>query len=150
MKRDEYKCLYDQSKFSTCDMKKSMFIECNSENCSQSECNNNFIRRIGKFELIKMQQGSQGMGVRLGNNIVNAHTYIGEYTGHVKPRKVILKDSCYSAKLSRDHVVDAEHFHNILKYINHSCDPSARLEVWYSEGNFSLLSYSRRSTNDSI
>ena len=137
MRRDEYKRFYEKFEFSTCDIKKTMFIECNSVYCDRSECNNIFISSIGKFELIVMQQGSQGMGVRLGRqSLVSAHTYIGEYTGHVKPRRKISKDSSFSAKISRDHVVDAGLFDNILKYMNHSCDPSARLEVWYSKGIF--------------
>jgi SET domain-containing protein len=137
MRRDEYKCFYENHKFNTCDMKKTKFIECNSENCDKLKCSNNFISRIGKYELNVMQQDSQGKGVRLGRqNIMSAHTYIGEYTGHVKPKRAISNDSSYSAKISRDHVVDAGLFDNILKFINHSCNPNARLEVWYSEGNF--------------
>jgi hypothetical protein len=87
------------------------------------------------LKLIITKQGSQGMGVKLGqNDRIDENIFIGEYTGQVRSRSAVEKNSSYSAKLSKNHVVDAKDSTNILKYLNHSCFPTARLEVWLSEG----------------
>jgi hypothetical protein len=99
------------------------------------KCQNKFISGRGNFKLIITKQGSQGMGVKLGqNDRIDENIFIGEYTGQVRSRSAVEKNSSYSAKLSKNHVVDAKDSTNILKYLNHSCFPNARLEVWLSEG----------------
>jgi hypothetical protein len=99
------------------------------------KCQNKFISGRGNFKLIITKQGSQGMGVKLSqNDRIDENIFIGEYTGQVRSRSAVEKNSSYSAKLSKNHVVDAKDSTNILKYLNHSCFPNARLEVWLSEG----------------
>ena len=119
----------------TCTTRKANFIECDSLNCKNMKCQNKFISGRGNYKLIITKQGSQGMGVKLGqNDRIDENIFIGEYTGQVRSRSAVEKNSSYSAKLSKNHVVDAKDSTKILKYLNHSCFPNARLEVWLSEG----------------
>ena len=64
----------------TCTTRKANFIECDSLNCKNMKCQNKFISGRGNYKLIITKQGSQGMGVKLGqNDRIDENIFIGEY-----------------------------------------------------------------------
>ena len=76
--------------------------------------------------------------------------FVGEYSGFVisefaaqNQRSDYLKDKSigyYTMSLGENNLqqtplyVDARDFDSPLKYVNHSCDPNCRIEIWTVEG----------------
>ncbi|CAK4701502.1 unnamed protein product [Aphanomyces euteiches] len=71
-------------------------------------------------------------------------TFVVEYVGEViddieyeSRLSAMIKDgatSFYFMELSSKRFVDATKFGNLARFINHSCDPNARFEVWNKDG----------------
>jgi hypothetical protein len=148
-----------------CEENEHMKYECDGNNCKlgharpafSKPCYNRFLDGKGCYEILKYEQGSLSIGVRLGQiNIDRAHAYVGEYTGDIKTvewagrqesNKVSYvaqfakkaKNGCIVDGSSKGFVIDATNTSNILKFINHSCSPNLYFELWNSSGGVPRL-----------
>ncbi len=114
-------------------------IECNSSCTCSSKCRNRVSQNALNQPLTLADTGSKGIGVVSSIDLLKG-SYIGEYVGEVisttlaKERLTSLSstDKCYiiqyNEHLSNGTVmitnIDATFKGNIMRYINHSCEPN--------------------------
>jgi hypothetical protein len=121
-----------------CHVNAAMSIECNDEICilGPTECCNRFLTGKAPYELKVVETGKTGRGVMLGRTRISRKgIYIGEYTGVVKihdNRELDTEHPNYKAQLGDKLMIDAVDSKNVLKYLNHSCNPNSGLETWYT------------------
>lgn len=80
---------------------------------------------------------SRGWGLFAGSRI-QPNKFIIEYVGealderqfHVRMKAENKENDYYYVKVDRNLYIDAQHFGNISRFINHSCEPNSRLEKW--------------------
>lgn len=83
---------------------------------------------------------SRGWGLFAGSRI-QPNKFIIEYVGealderqfHVRMKAENKENDYYNVKVDRNLYIDAQHFGNISRFINHSCEPNSRLEKWRAD-----------------
>lgn len=113
---------------------------CDDSICKMGiNCRNRFTSSIGAYELLVRNEGRLGFGLMLGSKrIKKENEYLGEYTGQIRSNCYNLNGSppIYTMRLSRRYIVEAKDSSHVLKFINHSCNPNTKSEVWFSYGKF--------------
>ncbi len=117
----------------------SPVMECNSNCTCGIECSNRLSQRPGpSINLTPFHTNKKGIGVKCETKLCSG-TYLGEYLGEIISASEACvrlaggKDnSCYILQY-REHLgngrvmttnVDATHKGNVMRFINHSCDPN--------------------------
>lgn len=121
-------------------LNRATYIECDVNECPcGNSCTNNRIQR-GIFPRIeKFDSGDKGWGVRSVDKI-QKESLIVEYVGEVRTvDRIRDKDNVYILQLSSSHVIDAQSNGNIARFVNHSCEPNARMDRWYVNGRIRMV-----------
>ena len=124
---------------SVCYENKSMNFFCDDAICNMGSKCENRLTSVGKYELVVQNEKHLGVGLMLGGiKIEKENEYIGEYTGRIRSNNYNLQGSppFYTMRRSKRYMVEAKDSSNVLKFINHSCNPNTKSEIWYSEGKF--------------
>jgi len=124
---------------SSCNEYKSMNFFCDDSICNMGSKCENRLTSVGQYELVVQNEKHLGVGLMLGSKrIEKENQYIGEYTGRIRSNNYNLQGSppFYTMRLSKRYIVEAKDSSNVLKFINHSCNPNTKSEIWYSEGKF--------------
>jgi hypothetical protein len=151
---ENYKKVAGDADASNCNLNYNNNVECN-EKCGATNCTNNVVRRsriinktIPIISLLKqmgkcyVQEVSEklGIGVFSSEKISNNETiieFVGELMTVAKLQEYVQKslsenddEQLYCHHLDENHWIDAEYLGNISRYINHSCNPNAKLKYW--------------------
>jgi hypothetical protein len=91
--------------------------------------------------MMVLEEENLGQGLMLGRFGIAEGTFIGEYTGKIRSNNFNLKarPPIYMYRLTKRYIIDAKDSPNVLKFINHSCDPNLRTEKWYYKGKQVLV-----------
>ena len=103
-----------------------------------NKCENR-LTPVGNYELVVQNEMHLGIGLMLGSiGIEKENEYIGEYTGRIRSNNYNLQGTppFYTMRISKRYMVEAKNSSNVLKFINHSCNPNTKSEIWYSEGKY--------------
>ena len=112
--------------------------ECTSANCSVGQilCKNRDIqKRKWKATVVKKTE-KKGMGLFAGECISESNyiiDYVGEIIGEQECYKRLNNDSSnkmYMLAMNHDHIIDASNKGNKARFINHSCNPNAKVVKW--------------------
>ena len=89
-----------------------------------------------------------GYGVQLDED-VSAGTFIIEYTGElISPERMKIRSSKFLMNVVtwlHDLYIDASHFGNIARFINHSCNPNCRVKMCIHYGLPTACLFSKHS-----
>ncbi|CAJ0586365.1 unnamed protein product, partial [Mesorhabditis spiculigera] len=124
--------------------------QCTSD-CCPDGCDQRVLTEDGPpIPLILFHEGAKGYGVRTPFDIPK-NAYVGEYVGEVLTSEEAdhpSRRTIYQHNLTGTHevlgkgplVIDSQHFGNITRFINHSCDPnvSTRPVIWSHHGNYNV------------
>lgn len=139
---DEYYSCPCKKDSSTCDDRNCpnvcSKIECSPKLCSTKCQNQNFRKGLRRPFYTKMTK-EKGYGLFAGEDI-EKNQFMIEYIGEVINEKQFQKrqneaikngETCfYHVKLGKKSYIDSRYFGNLSRFINHSCDPNSRLEMW--------------------
>uniref|UniRef100_A0A1I7T1H2 SET domain-containing protein n=2 Tax=Caenorhabditis tropicalis TaxID=1561998 RepID=A0A1I7T1H2_9PELO len=112
---------------------RALSIECSKECGCSSKCPRRQTQRGQKTPLIVFYEGKKGFGLRAGGRIRKGQ-FIGEYTGVIK-KAGEGDDTSYEACLGgidENLVICSKEYGNAMRFMSHSCDPSARFVVVHS------------------
>ncbi|CAF1232097.1 unnamed protein product [Adineta ricciae] len=124
--------------------KSSPIFECNSEcKCSLEACHNRVSQQEDQSNNVTIISASnKGYGVIVNKHIPRSGTYIGEYVGevlseHEAHRRIELTKTFehnYLLLYNEHHLqtitktfIDARHYGNWTRFVNHSCDPNLHI-----------------------
>ena len=124
---------------SICSENKAVNFFCDDSICNMGNKCENRLTPVGNYELVVQNEMHLGIGLMLGSiGIGKENEYIGEYTGQIRSNNYNLQGTApfYTMRLSKRYMVEAKDSSNVLKFINHSCNPNTKSEIWYSEGKY--------------
>jgi histone-lysine N-methyltransferase SETD2 len=124
---------------SICSENKALNFFCDDSICNMGNKCESRLTPVGNYELVVQNEMHLGIGLMLGSiGIEKENEYIGEYTGRIRSNNYNLKGTppLYTMRLSKRYMVEAKDSSNVLKFINHSCNPNTKSEIWYSEGKY--------------
>lgn len=111
----------------------SMDIECNKRCQAGNSCTNQNFRKQNNIKLKPFQTPDRGIGL-MSVEDVRDETFIAEYLGELinnreatrrRNQKLKANDkNSYLMRLEADQYLDAEHCGNLLRFLNHSCNPN--------------------------
>ncbi|EGZ27326.1 hypothetical protein PHYSODRAFT_468174, partial [Phytophthora sojae] len=116
-------------------------VECSGERCKLGGSGSN--RAWAMFEscparLEVRETNRVGNGVYSMENIASGGVvceYLGEVISRVEMRRRAAEGTLkYVMAYGADKFIDAEHFGNVARFCNHSCEPNCRAEEWTVEG----------------
>lgn len=123
-------------------MNYNTFYECNPEICpAKQNCQNRQFLNKNDFELEIRKTNDRGYGLFSLEPIVKG-TLLIEYIGEVINKQMLderLEDfedetNHYIFSLKDNLYIDARLKGNEARYINHSCQPNTRTDIWYVKG----------------
>lgn len=135
-------------------LNRTTYAECTARNCRAIGCTNRSIQR-GMLEALEVFDTgtSKGMGLRCENRIGKG-SFIAEYVGEVfdkdsqegreRWRKNLEDKIFYMMKMYGEMYVDASRYGNLSRFINHSCEPNATVEVWEVDYKFKMAVFACR------
>ena len=127
------RCCFDDS----CE-NHAMFTECLIGFCSKQSCSNQRFQRKQWVEVVVFDAGVKGYGLKTVGAVAK-NTLLVEYCGEVintaeQKRRMIeyakASRHFYLMALSKGEFVDATLMGSVARFINHSCAPNCRVEVW--------------------
>lgn len=120
-------------------------FECESNVCPcGNQCTNNRIQRRDFPNIEKFNAGEKGWGVR-SLEMIKKESLIAEYLGEVRLIDQSKdKNNVYCLKLNSNYIIDAQTKGNITRFVNHSCQPNARMETWCVNGLYRMVLTSKR------
>lgn len=111
----------------------SMNIECDKYCPAGDLCANQNLRKKNNIKLKTFQTPDRGVGLMSLEDVPD-ETFIAEYLGELindrevkRRRKKKLnanEKNSYMMRVDGEHYLDAEHFGNLLRFLNHSCKPN--------------------------
>jgi hypothetical protein len=110
-------------------------IECKADQCSKG-CQNRRVQRMQAIKLDLSETEGKDLGLFLGESVKKGQ-FIVEYVGEVIGVKSLVKrlaevsgdaSQLYVMKLTKDRFIDATSRGGLGRFINHSCEPNAKLE----------------------
>lgn len=130
-----------------------MSIECNKDCKLGPLCGN---QRIQNFENAKCTifiTEKKGYGL-FASTIIPAGTFIMEFVGEVVSMAEFKKRSreyaknktrhCYVMTSSGNRLIDATKKGNLMRFVNHSCDPNAETQKWTVNGECRIGVFSKK------
>jgi hypothetical protein len=139
---ESYRTVPKEVSANNCNLNYQNDVECHKV-CGAAKCTNNFVRQFRKDQptkcFVRIVSEKLGVGVFSSEKIGNNETII-EFNGEVFPFPVVQTnvqkalrakdDYLYSHQLDENHWIDADYDGNISRFINHSCNPNAKLKYW--------------------
>jgi len=120
-------------------LNRAMYVECNSKCPNGPECQNQRLRRHEFAKTKVAKTSSKGFGLQLCQGVKEGDLVI-EYCGEViSPEECARRleenasqgrSDFYMFKISNDYVLDAGPMGSNARFINHSCDPNCRTQLW--------------------
>jgi len=108
----------------------AMNVECSPMCKGGAKCGNQRIQRGNTFEFVQLfDAGDKGMGLKV-TKCFKAHEFIIQYIGTVSDSSVGVVNTYKVHLKEKGLVVDASTKGNFARFINHSCDPNCKMEVW--------------------
>eukprot|EP00903_Cladosiphon_okamuranus_P016857 g15545.t1 len=114
--------------------------ECRKDSCHPG-CRNQRIQKRENAKVEVFEAAGKGMGLKLLEPVSKGQ-FIAEYVGEIITRKELNKRMISSAgtrklymmQLGDNTYLDAKRKGGIARFVNHSCDPTCRLEQWTAMG----------------
>eukprot|EP00752_Nemacystus_decipiens_P004070 g3725.t1 len=114
--------------------------ECRKDRCHPG-CRNQRIQKRENAKVEVFEAAGKGMGLKLLEPVSKGQ-FIAEYVGEIITRKELNKRMISSAgtrklymmQLGDNTYLDAKRKGGIARFVNHSCDPTCRLEQWTAKG----------------
>ncbi|CAM9318137.1 unnamed protein product, partial [Ectocarpus sp. 12 AP-2014] len=114
--------------------------ECRKDQCNRG-CRNQRIQKRENAQVEVFKADGKGMGLKVIEPVSKGQ-FIAEYVGEIITRKELNKRMISSAgtrklymmQLGDDTYLDAKRKGGIARFVNHSCDPTCRLEQWTAMG----------------
>lgn len=140
-------------------LNRNSFIECSSSVCIFGKsCENIQIqkKKTARIQLFKTQKKGNGIKTK---DFIKKGSYIAEYVGVVRKQEEFLElvrteyahdKNHYCMSYERGMVIDAYRFGNIVRYINHSCDPNCQIQKWIVNGVTRMALYATKNINKNI
>lgn len=134
----------------------STFYECDTETCpSGANCRNCKIKNRESLPLVVFETTDKGLGIKTQQTIKSG-SFIIEYVGEILHKHELenrLKNQYsndthhYAMHLEKAFVVDSRNMGNLSRFINHSCQPNAKIDKWVVNGLPCLALFSTRNIN---
>ncbi|CAM9641707.1 unnamed protein product, partial [Ectocarpus fasciculatus] len=114
--------------------------ECRKDQCNRG-CRNQRIQKRENAQVEVFQADGKGMGLKVVEPVSKGQ-FIAEYVGEIITRKELNKRMLSSAgtrklymmQLGDNTYLDAKRKGGIARFVNHSCEPTCRLEQWTAMG----------------
>ncbi|CAH8308375.1 unnamed protein product [Eruca vesicaria subsp. sativa] len=126
---------------------------CSSTCGCRCECTNKPFekRRIKKMKRVQTEKCGDGI---VADEDINAGEFIIEYVGEVINKKICeerLREmnhkeetNFYLCQVNSNMVIDATYKGNKSRYINHSCNPNAKMQKWVNDGEIRIAIFATR------
>lgn len=113
--------------------------ECTVASCSNGDnCENRIIQQGTELQFRRVQVANRGYGLSVAE-VVEKDCFIQEYVGiivdtHRRNRLYERGRIAYLMQLTDEYYIDATHYGNESRLINHSHAPNCRAELWWING----------------
>lgn len=163
LRQDDIQCECQVSCDSNC-LNRRLFLECNPRKCKFGQfCENTEIqnrRANSRLNIEIFATEKKGIGVK-AKQLIEEGSYIAEYVGEVRKEQDFLESMRttytneihhYCMKFEKGLVIDAYRMGNIIRYVNHSCDPNCEIQKWTVNGlpRMALYSIKRVEINEEL
>ncbi|CAM9679213.1 unnamed protein product, partial [Hapterophycus canaliculatus] len=131
-------------------------IRAKYQNCKQgAKCGNRRIQNRVVAKVAPFREHGMGWGLKVAEDVAKG-SLLGEYVGEVideamvehrmaEQRRLRPKDGeFYIMELGQSLFVDAKEKGNLMRLINHSCDPNCDVQAWNIAGYTRLGIYARK------
>ncbi|KAI0398713.1 hypothetical protein F4802DRAFT_140445 [Xylaria palmicola] len=124
----------DDCRTNSC-LNRNLYIECSSENCLRSWCENRYFYSHPPFRLLSVFKTSNGYGLGLRTDLMlPTDTFVVEYSSR-RCRAPLKFASNYCMDLGQGWFLDARNTETKAKYINHACEPNCGAWKWTGADN---------------
>lgn len=127
-----------------------LLIECNPRTCRFGKfCENTQIQKKAIASVKIFKTDKKGYGIK-AKEFIQKGTYIAEYVGKVRKETDFLElmntiysneNHHYCMRFEKGLVIDAYRLGNIIRFVNHSCEPNCQIQKWTVNGVSRLALY---------